>query len=269
MSRVNDPTDFRAVHHRVTVRRKHRGKVRGTHHASAVTHVGSTDHFDISYLTTLRRRGAKFAEAILENCERDYDRLSKIFGGLTPKRMPFVVQVTADDSGASHASCMGTGIAVGANSGSKIDLMRSLMVAEADEVFMANYGHGWNCGASTGEGLSRVLANDLYPGGETADFIASNDWLNLKSRPNWVTRTDLSDTHYRSIGCSVLFLNWLRFQQGFSWEKIVAAGGRTLSSTYLHLTGKRSAWEDFTTFTDTHFPRGRTYRLRTDNPFPL
>jgi len=239
------------------------------HDASLVTHVGSTAHFEVSYLTKLRSKGARFAEAILENCERDYEILSEAFGGLTPKHMPFAVQVTADDSGASHSSCMGTDIAVGANSGSKIDPMRSLMVAEADEVFMANFGHGWNCGASTGEGLSRVLANDMYPGGETAGFIASNDWLNLKSRPNWVTRTDPSDTHYRSIGCSVLFLNWLRFQHGHSWAKIIAAGGRTLSSTYLHLTGKRAGWEDFTAFMDAHFPRGRIYHLKTDNPFPL
>jgi hypothetical protein len=239
------------------------------HHASLVTPVGKTAHFDVSYLTELRSRGARFADAILENCESDYQTLSKAFGGLTPKHMPFVVQVTADDSGASHSSCMGTDIAVGANSGSKLDLMRSLMVAEADEVFMANFGHGWNCGASTGEGLSRVLADDMYPGGETADFISSNDWLNVKSRPNWVTRTDPSDVHYRSIGCSVLFLNWLRFQHGHGWKDIIAAGGRTLSSTYLHLTGKRTAWEDFIAFIDAHFPRGRTYRLKTDNPFPV
>jgi hypothetical protein len=269
MPRAKDLVHARTQHHRVTVHRNHRGKVRGMHHASLLTPVGKTAHFEISYLTKLRSKGAKFAEAILENCEHDYEILSKFFGGLTPKHMPFVVEVTADNSGASHSSCMGTDIAVGANSGTKIDLMRSLMVAEADEVFMANFGRGWNCGASTGEGLSRVLANVMYPGGEVADFIASNSWLNLKSRPNWVTRTDPSDTHYRSLGCSVLFLNWLRFQHDYSWEKIIAAGGRTLNSTYLHLTGKRTAWEDFTAFMDAHFPRGRTYRLKTDNPFPL
>ena len=42
--------------------------------------------------------------------------------------------------------------------------MRSLVIAEEDEVFEANFGHGWDCGASNGEGLSRVLANTMYPG---------------------------------------------------------------------------------------------------------
>jgi hypothetical protein len=269
MPRSATLTEARTPHHRVTVRRKHRGPVLGMHHASKVTSVGKTAHFEVSYLTRLGRKGANLAQAILQNCERDYAALRKGFSGLTPKHMPFVVQLTADSSGASHSSCMGTDIAVGANSGGTVDLIRSLLMAEADEVFMANFGHGWNCGASNGEGLSRVLANDSYPGAETPDFVSANDWLNLKSRPNWVSRTDASDTHYRSIGCSVLFLNWLRFQLHYSWTEIVAGGGHTLSATYLHLTGRRTGWEDFQAFIDAHFPPGKKYRLKTDNPFPL
>ena len=69
----------RSFHHRVTVHREHRGKVRGMHHASLVTPVGKTAHFDVSYLTELRIKGARFAEAILENCERDYQGRSDAF----------------------------------------------------------------------------------------------------------------------------------------------------------------------------------------------
>jgi hypothetical protein len=58
----------------------------------------------------------------------------------------------------------------------------------------------------------RVLANAIYRGAQTPDWITSNVWLNLKTRPNWVTRNDSTDGRFSSIGCSVLYLNWLRFQ---------------------------------------------------------
>src|SRR5258708_6874659 len=83
---------------------------------------------------------------ILRNCERDYAAVKKFFGVLTPKRLPFVVQVTAGSDGASHSTCMGIDLLVGANSGRTVAVIRSLMVMEADEVFMANVGRGWRCG---------------------------------------------------------------------------------------------------------------------------
>jgi hypothetical protein len=241
----------------------------GMVHQSKITHAGKTAHFDVSYLTKLGQKGASLAQAILQNCERDYAFLQQVFGGITPHRLPFVVQITSDNSGASHSSCLGTDISVGGKSGGAVDFIRSLLVAEADEVFMANFGRGWDCGASPGEGLSRVLANDLYKGVEPKNFISSNEWLNLDPRPNFVDQTDPTDTSYPSIGCSVLFLNWLRFQLNHSWTQIVAGGGATLADTYKALTGKSSAWQDFQAVINAHFPVGKTYNLDTDNPFPL
>jgi len=202
-----------AQHHRVTVHSAHVAAVMGMRQQSKMTHAAATSHFDVWYLTSLGQKGAVLAQAILQNCERDFSTLQQVFGGLTPQRMPFVVQITADNTGASHSSCLGTDFSIGGNSGSNVDFIRSLVVAEADEVFMANFGHGWDCGASNGEGLSRVLANDIYNGVEPAGFISSNSWLD-SSRENFVDQTFPSDTDYPSIGCSVLFLNWLRFQLG-------------------------------------------------------
>jgi hypothetical protein len=256
-------------HARVTAGRSHARHAMGMVHKTKTKHAGNTDHFHVHYLARLGRKGKNLAQAILQSCERDYAALQQIFGGITPKRLPFVIQITSGSTGASHSTCMSTGIAVGANSGRKVDFIRSLMVMEADEVFMANFGRGWNCGRSPGEGLSRVLANDLYRGVESPDFISSNDWLNLKRRPNFVDRADHTDTSYKSIGCSVLFLNWLRFQLNYSWAEIVAGGGATLAGTYKSLTGKSTGWSNFATFLDAHFPVGKKYRLRTDNPFPL
>jgi hypothetical protein len=211
-----------AQHSRVTGGRNHKNPVMGMFGAGDVTPAGKTAHFEVSYLSKLGQQGANLAQAILQKCEGDYTTLQQAFGGITPNRLPFVVQITSDNTGASHSSCLGTDISIGGKSGGSVDFIRSLLVAEADEVFMANFGRGWDCGASTGEGLSRVLANDLYKGAEPANFISSNVWLNLKPRKNFVDHTDPSDTNYPSIGCSVLFLNWLRFQLKYGWADIIA-----------------------------------------------
>ena len=260
----------RTIHHRVTAPRSHKAGTRpGMHRASAVTQAGTTTHFRVSYVTSLGQEGADLAGAILQTCEQDYNTLSGIFGGLTPEALPFVVEITSDNTGASHSSCMGTDISIGGKSGSNVDFIRSLLVAEEDEVFMANFGHGWNCGASNGEGLSRVLADDIYKNVEPADFISSNVWLNLDPRPDYVDETEPTDTDYNSIGCSVLFLNWLRSQLNYSWQQIVDAGTATLARTYTNLTGKNTAWQDFEAVINAHFPLGQQYNLDTDNPFPV
>jgi hypothetical protein len=258
-----------AQHSRVTAGQSQGRPVAGMFQATSVTRAGKSAHFDVSYLTRLKKKGLALAQAILQNCERDYTNLQQFFGGITPHRLPFVVQVTSDNTGASHSSCMGTDIMIGGNSGGDVDFIRSLLVAEADEVFMANFGHGWDCGASNGEGLSRVLANDLYKGVEPPDFISSNVWLNLNPRPNYIDNTDPSDTNYKSIGCSVLFLNWLRFQLNHNWTDVIRSGGATLADTYKTLTGKGTAWTDFEAIINAHFPSGKKYKLNTDNPFPV
>jgi hypothetical protein len=256
------------LHHRVTVHRAHPTAIMGMHKHSKLTHAGNTPRFDVWYVTTMGKKGAALAQAIPQNYEQDYTMLQQVFGNLTPQRMPFVVQVNSGATGASHSSCMGTDIAIGGNSGSDVNFVRSLLVAEADEVFMANFGHGWDCGASNGEGLSRVLANDIYKGVEPVGFISSNSWLN-SSRENFVDHTYPSDIDYPSIGCSVLFLNWLRFELNHSWSNIVAAGAGTLAGTYKNLTGKSTAWQDFQAIINAHFPAGHQYNLKTDNPFPV
>jgi hypothetical protein len=259
-------SETRTKHDRVTIHRGHTGHVLGMHQAGAVTQAGKTEHFTVSYVTKLGKTGAGLSKAILTNCERDYATLQGVFGGITPHRLPFTVQVTSDNTGASHSSCMGTDIAVGGKSGADVDFIRSLVVAEADEVFMANFGHGWDCGASNGEGLSRVLANDIYPGVEPAGFVSSSVWLD-SNREDFVDETYPTDTDYPSIGCSVLFLNWLRFARKYSWKDIVAAGAGTLAATYKTLTGKSSAWQDFSAVIKARFPVGQPANLTTDNPF--
>jgi hypothetical protein len=77
----------------------------------------------------------------------------------------------------------------------------------------------------------------------------------VKTRPNRVSRNDATDGRFSSIGCSVLYLNWLRFQLRYGWREIIVAGGGTLSDMVLHLTGKRTGWEDFQMGSESIFQR--------------
>jgi hypothetical protein len=254
-----------------------RGKSEVIHPEDSLqAHTKQTAHFRVSYASTLGNDGITIADAILARCEQDYTTLQGYFGGITPGSIPFHIRVTTGNTGASHATCQATGLSIGARSAPGVDtaFMRQLVIAEADEVFMANFGHGWDCGASNGEGLSRVLANDMVPGAEPPGFVSASVWLDpptdgTPSRPDFVNNTDPIDTNYHSIGCSVLFLNWLRFQLGHSWKDVIAAGGPTLAQTYANLTGLTDGFARFKALIQQHYPEGSISGVTKDNPFPL
>src|SRR5215467_4038836 len=132
---------------------------------------------------------------------------------------------------------------------------------------MAAQAKGWNCGASAGEGLSRVLATELHPA-SLARFASASHWLN-SARPDWVTQTEGTDRDYVSIGCATLFINYLRYQLHFSFPQIVQAAGSTLQQTYERLTGSTDAFGPFASLLEAAFPPDVTHNLPNDNPFPL
>jgi hypothetical protein len=147
------------------------------------------------------------------------------------------------------------------------DLANFLNCAEVSEVLMAAQAEGWNCGASAGEGLSRVLATELHPASLSL-FVSAPRWLN-SARPDWVTQTEGTDRDYVSIGCATLFINYLRHQLHFSLAQIVQAGGTTLQQTYERLTGSTDAFGPFARLLEARFPLGVTVNLPNDNPFAL
>ena len=192
--------------------RSHVFAPRGVHtvtHPSAAhqLHAKQTPHFKVSVDPGIGPTGAAIADALAQTCEQDVTTLQGYFGGITPKSMPFHLVVTSGSQGASHATCRATTLMIGAHSG-PLGFMRSLVIAEEDEVFEANFGHGWNCGYSNGEGLSRVLGNNMVPGVEPQGFVSPPVWLDGPSditgliREDWVSKTDHTDTNYFSIGCS-------------------------------------------------------------------
>jgi hypothetical protein len=122
----------------------------------------------------------------------------------------FNLILAARIGGAYHYGCGATDLYIDAQTGPvNVDHSRMLVVAEEVEVFSAQQGAGWNCGASNGEGLSRVLATLMYPA-QLDGFNSAASWLDTPDRPDFVDVNDPTDRNYVSIGCSVLFLNWVR-----------------------------------------------------------
>jgi hypothetical protein len=232
---------------------------------AAYTLAGSTTDFDVSYDTTLGSNGKTLAEAILRSCEPDLSQFRSFFGGVSTGR--FSVFIDPGSFGAYHTSCASTVIHCAAYSGTNGDLENFLNCAEVSEVLMAAQAKGWNCGASAGEGLSRVLATELHPA-SLGNFASASHWLN-SARPDWVTQTEGTDRDYVSIGCATLFINYLRYQHHFSLAQIVQAAGTTLQQTYQRLTGSTDAFGPFASLLEARFPPGVTVNLPNDNPFPL
>jgi hypothetical protein len=215
------------------------------------------------------------ANGVLASCENEYNMLCSLFGSTKPG--PFNIIIAPLDptgqgrGGAYHYGCDATDLYVDAKTVPNVDIdyTRMLVVAEEVEVFSADQGLGWDCGASNGEGLSRVLATLLYPA-ELNGYATAAIWLN-NGRPDFVSINDPTDRNSISTGCSTLFLNYLHSQLNFSWDQIVQAGAPTLAETYAKLTGQPadSAFTSFQKLLQAFFPEGTPVTLTTDNVFPL
>ena len=234
------------------------------------TQRGSTANFNVYFENALGDSGPTLADAVLATCEQDYAALQNYFGGITPANLPFSIYVVTGNFGAYHATCAATELHCAAFDGSNADLVRMLLVAEADEVFMDAQGAGWNCGFSNGEALSRILATEAYPA-QLNGFASASAWLN-SARNDYVNQNDPTDTNYQSIGCAALFINYLRNQTGFQFSlaQIVQAAGATLTNTYQTLTGNNDdPFPAFAALLNTKFPAGSTANWPDDNPFPI
>jgi hypothetical protein len=227
---------------------------------------GKTAHFEIYADPALGPDGAQDAQGVLADCENDYATVSGYFGGIDAG--PFRVVLFANPGGAYHLGCDATDLFCDAKTApANPDYSEFLNVAEFVEVFEAVQNGGWDCGASNGEGLSRVLATDAYPA-QLDGFATAAAWLD-SPRQNFVDNTLNSDTDPAANGCSVLFLNWLRFQLNYPWMQIVEAAAPTLGETYAQLTGNNDGFQQFETLISQHFPKGQPSGLKTDNPFPI
>lgn len=235
---------------------------------------GSTSHFNVYYDPSLGANGQTIADGVMASCENEYNILSFLFGGITPG--PFNIIIAPLDptgqgrGGAYHYGCGATDFYCDAKTvpGVDIDYTRLVVVAEEVEVFSDAQGLGWDCGASNGEGLSRVLATLLYPA-ELDGYTTAAAWLDTPDRPDFINVNDPTDRNSVSTGCSVLFLNYLHYQLDFTWAEIVQAGAPTLAQTYTKLTQQPDGLTPFKALLQAFYPVGTPSGVTTDNVFPL
>lgn len=228
--------------------------------------AGKTMHFAVYADPALGSDGQQDAQGVLARCEADYTTVAGYFGGLSAG--PFNVVLFANPGGAYHFGCAAADLFCDARTvPARPDYSEFLNVAEFVEVFEAVQARGWDCGKSNGEGLSRVLATETYPG-ELDGFATAARWLD-SVRSNFVDHNLGSDTDAAANGCSVLFLNWLRFQLNFTWQQIVGAAASTLGQTFAALTGRNDGFQQFEASLATRFPTGQRSNLVSDNPFPI
>jgi hypothetical protein len=161
------------------------------------------------------------------------------------------------------------------------DYARFLFIAEMSEQLMNHAG--WNPSSSRGEALSRVLAEEFFPNAGYAPECISmapwvNHWLNSSPRFNYLEQnpsptpgnTTLgSDIDALGYGCGILFINYLRFQLGYSLDAICQAGGDTFADAYRNLTGRADdPYEALKTLLEKHYDDSH-FSLLDNNPFPL
>jgi len=234
------------------------------------TQVGQTAHVSVLAANALGPSGVQLAQRVLQGVEQDYLRLQSLFGAIqTPAMTVIVAPLSAGhdgSGGAYHHACSDPVFYCDADltPGGEATTL-ALFVAEAVEVFEAIQGLGWDCGASNGEGLSRVLAEALHPG-VLDGYETASVWLD-GSRTDWVDITNPTDRSADSNGCAVLFLNWLQTIQHNGWAQIARAGAATLAGTYQKLSGKTTAWADFGAAVNARWPAGAPSGVTTDNPW--
>jgi hypothetical protein len=245
------------------------------------TFVAKTARFWIEADPTLGIAAVQSGQAVAQFCESDYDQLVKWFGGVVqvPYRSPdtpgFIqVLITTQKGGWNN----GPGGLIKLNPYPETESMGLVFVAELSEMFMRAQNGGWDPGNSKGEALSRLLSEAAHPTAPNAGlFFTAQSWLGSTADPassgnrhDWISANEASDTQFVSIGCGILFLNYLRWQlqPGFSLEAIIAASGATLEAVYQELVGQSGGFQLFSSLLNKFFPIGTPAAVG-DNPFPL
>lgn len=204
---------------------------------------------NVYYDATLGAQALANAKALVAKADKIRQIDSAIFGtkGGSVNVIIFALGGATDGTGgADHASCdftTGQNIEVCASYGNN-PRVYALFEAELSECQMG----GNLCGSSTGEALSRWCSILVAPYA-LLDFASAPTWQQ-DGQANWVDTTEATDQDYDSIGCGMAFLSWLQ-HLGYTMYKIapamVALGTNgTLAQLYTKLTGKTTAWTDFT-----------------------
>lgn len=233
------------------------------------TSVGTTPDglVAVYYDSSLGSQGQALAQNLLATAQATFAQCAAWFGiaGSPCQVVIAPLSGTNDGSGgAYHYGCdfsSGGVLYLDASFGNDA-LELGLFVAELTECFMGAQGKGWGCGFSNGEALSRFLAEQVSggPNGALSAFSTGPSWYN-GGKANWIDTTENTDQDDVATGCGVLYLYWL-VSLGYSIAQITQAGGATLAANYQALTGKSTAWADFSAAVAT------LSGVNGDNPWP-
>jgi len=193
---------------------------------------------------TLGQQGLKNAQDLVNDADRVMAANDDIFGtkGGAVNIIVFALDGHTDGTGgADHLGCdfrTGNAIEVCAAFGNS-DRCSALFEAELSECSM----NGNLCGFSTGEALSRWCAA-VIGHNALADFATAPTWQQ-DGMPDFVNRTDHSDTEPDSTGCGMAFISWL-LSLGHDLKEIAPAmvslgDNGTLADLYAQLTGDAAA----------------------------
>jgi hypothetical protein len=233
--------------------------------------VGTTPDGNVTvyYDPSLGQQGADLAQQILARAGQTYANCQAYFnvpGQPVNVIIAAVNGVTDGSGGAYHYGCdftSGGDLYEDAAFGDP-DRTNGLVVAELTESFMGAQNQGWDCGASNGEALSRLLAEleSGGPGGSLSDFATGPAW-DQSGRPDYIDATEPTDQNPVSTGCGMVYLYWM-ISQGYSAAQITQAGcpDGTLASNYQALAGGGNAWGDFSAAVN-----GLTGAITSDNPW--
>ena len=247
---------------------------------------GISTHYAITYDDSLSAAdGQDRANGLLAVCENDYNWMSGYFGGISlPFSLPIAVQITP---GSYAKAGWGPPITLQPGNGSKLDLVRYLLVSEVVEMFMKSEANGWGYSfsdgneGSKGEALSRFLGYQflssqgldttvLTQGSST--FFVSNDWLSTSTRTDFVNNNPDDNSPDATTGCTTLFVYYLYTQLTFGITPLINAGAKTLAGVYANLTGDTGdPFPFFLRLVNNSLPGTATINTGPDfdNPFPL
>ncbi len=274
---------------------------------TGLTNNGATTHYRFAYDSALATAALGSIEpartnSILANAangvpivENDYAWMQAQFAGVDVTKarpLPFPVYVSAPNGGGYGASWWPLTLGPGNRPAS---LMRTLIVAEVVEMFMAAQDKGWGYSSgvgneeSCGEALSLFLAIQFQlSNGLGTNWLSNNTpagWLNTALPAGDPNSTEFDGTtHYGSrkdyvnstlpfagngpaTGCSLAFLYYLFHQFGFSSipQIIAAAPGVDSGNNLIGPSCLRGVYQNLTGDNADPFP---FFKLLLDNAYP-
>ena len=234
---------------------------------STTNRVGDTEHFEVFYDRNLGESGRAAGAVVLNRGERDLSTIRSWFNThaegerfvVVLGRMPEDARTYREPGASEKRSTLFCDV----QTTPRLEALQSCFFVAFQLADLCAAVAGWD--QEIGGALARVLATALYPR-RIAGF--STAWLWMEGRRGEPASDPLADDR-EAAGGAVLFLNYLHYQLGYSWQLIAATPAPTLGATARRLTGSDECVTEFRSLLARHYPAGHPLPNFGDNPFPL